>query len=454
MRKLLLATTALAAAGAFATVPVLAADKMSVGVSGYMQQWIGIADQGDGDDGGVAQFSDSEFYVKGRLEADNGLTFSVKIEVEGNGTGNIDESQATVRGSFGEIVLGAEDPAMSLMHYGNRDVGVGLSCGDVGAWIAGVKGCSFGGLGTSGWGTGDRKQISYFTPRLSGVQFGATYIPNSDGAAEAGNVTPMDNDKDAWSVGLNYKGDLGGSSVALSLGHYQKSQVGAMEMLKSGTNVGAITVEKYMDNNAAIDAYAKALMEGADDLNTLAENAGDAEMSNKGAKDIMASKADAMTFSNFGLQVGFGAFSFDVAYAAHDGGAYMVAKQPIVVVNDDTMFDHDGKDETDPVPETADLNNPNNDMARTVLVKDVSQDYEIASAGVKYTDGPMAVSLSHMMADFDDGGESAATMLSFSYGLAPGIVSRTSLIGAEQTNGDGTTAGEGTAFVTGITIGF
>ena len=445
MRKSLLATTALAAAGAFATVPALAADKMSVGVSGYMQQWIGIADQGDGDDGGVAQFSDSEFYVKGRLEADNGLTFSVKIEVEGNGTGNIDESQATVRGSFGEVVLGAEDPAMSLMHYGNQDVGVGLSCGDVGAWIAGVDGCSFGGLGTSGWGTGDRKQISYFTPRLSGVQFGATYIPNSDAAAEAGNVTPMDNDKDAWSVGLNYKGDLGGSSVALSLGHYQKSQVGAMvtvfdgqqrELNAEGDIVSVpstYTKAMYDADKGVWDAYEKALAEGGALNSEMAATA----RTNIMAREASMSKADAFTFTNFGLQVGFGAFGFDVAAATVDGGAYKVMRMDV------------------PRGQGAgEENDPDDDIVMSKLVKDTSQDYDIASAGAKYTDGAMAVSLSHMMVDYGDGGESAATMLSFSYGLAPGIASRTSLIGAEQTNGDGTTAGEGTAFVTGITIGF
>ena len=358
MRKSLLATTALAAAGAFATVPVLAADKMSVGVSGYMQQWIGMSDVDDSanpmKEGGVAQQSDSEFAIKGRLEADNGLTFSVKIEVEGNNRKSageinddgdfvgkessvIDESQLTVRGSFGEITLGAEDPAAAIMHYGNQDVGVGLNCGDVGKWINGVGGCSTTGLGTAGWGLGDRNNISYYTPRLAGVQFGATYIPNTGQEAE---TAPLNNnDMDAWSVGLNYMGDLGGSSVAFSAGH-----------------------------------YAKQGMQGDDDK----------------------------TFTNFGLQVGFGAFGFDVAYAENDDGE----------------------------------------------MGDTKNDNSVASAGVKYTDGPMAVSLSHMAVDFATGVESSATMLSLSYSLAPGIASKTSIFGAEQ----GTT--EGTAFVTGVTIGF
>ena len=339
MRKSLLVTTALAAAGAFATVPALAADKMSVGVSGYMQQWIGMSSVDDPampmKEGGVAQQSDSEFYVKGRLEADNGLTFSVKIEVEGNGGGDIDESQATMRGSFGEITLGTEDPAAAIMHYGNQDVGVGLNCGDVGKWVNGVGGCSNGGLGTAGWGLGDRNNISYYTPRLSGVQFGASYIPNT---AQEGSTAPLhNNDMDAMSVGLNYMGDLGGSSVAFSAGHYQG-----------------------------------------------------------------ATAEDDKTFTNFGLQVGFGAFGFDVAYAENDDG----------------------------------------------MMADNAGDNSVASAGVKYTDGPMAVSLSHMAVDYAGGDESSATMLSLSYSLAPGIASKTSIFGAEQ----GTT--EGTAFVTGVTIGF
>ena len=67
---------------------------------------------------------------------------------------------------------------------------------------------------------------------------------------------------------------------------------------------------------------------------------------------------------------------------------------------------------------------------------------------MKYSDGPMAVSLTHMMGDADNGEEASATMLSMAYTLAPGVASKTSIIAGEQ----GTA--EGTAFVTGITVGF
>ncbi len=353
MRKTLLATTALACAGALAAAPASAADQLSVGVGGYMQQWFGVSDVDDSTDkkikGGVGQMSDSEVHIRGRLESDNGLTFSVKVEIEGNSGGSsIDESQATIGGSFGQIVLGAEDNAQTLTHYGNQDVGISLNCGDVGDWVRGFPGCGRG-FETAGHRHGDRKAVTYFTPRLSGVQFGATYIPNAEVAAEAGNVPPANNDKDAWAVGLNVQQEFGEASVAISAGHYQRSQVAG--------------------------------------------------------EDIK--KIDDLTFSNFGLQVGFGAVGFDVAYAANDGGKY----------------DASGK-------------------------KNKGEDYEVVSAGVNYTDGPLAVSLSHMMADDDDGDDAGATMFSVSYSLAPGIASRTTLLSAEAENV------EGTAFVTGITLNF
>ena len=343
MKRTLMLTSALAFAGAVATGPAAAADMLSVGVHGYMEQWVGFTDRSNSADpdveGGVAQWSDSEIFFRGKLESDSGLTFSVKVELEGNSTGDtIDESQLTIGGSFGQIVLGTEDHPAALMHYGNQDVGVGY-CGDAG-W-SGVTGCSRNtalGLGTNGWIVGgDEQKIAYYTPRISGIQFGAAYIP--DHTTEDSNRLPGGNDMDGLSFAVNMKQNVGEASVALSAGHYQAS----------------------MGN-------------GED-----------------------------QTFSNFGLQVGFGAFGFNVAYAEHEDG--------------------DGDDMD-------------------------SGDYELASAGVKYSDGPMAVSLTHMMGDADNGEEASATMLSMAYKLAPGVSSKTSIINGEQ----GTS--EGTAFVTGITVGF
>ena len=121
-------------------------------------------------------------------------------------------------------------------------------------------------------------------------------------------------------------------------------------------------------------------------------------------------------------------------------------------------FDHDGDEEaaddadtgaTWPVKETAGSETIRAMTRRgLVLAKDTSQDYDLTSAGVKYSDGPMAVSLTHMMGEADDGTEADVTMFSLAYTLAPGVSSKTSIISGEQ----GTA--EGTAFVTGITVSF
>ena len=313
------------------------------------------------------------------------------MEGNTNTTDQIDESQATVSGSFGQVVLGSEDHPASIMHYGNQDVGVGLSCGDP-SWVAGVTSCAREGgkgLGTSGWIVGgDDQKIAYYTPRLAGMQFGAAYIPDAN--TEDGNRAPTNNDNDAWSVGLNYRGNMGDASVGVSFGHYQRNQVGGMLMSP--------------DESAALAV----------------------PVANAGMIEDRISKRrgqfDAETFTNFGLQIGFGAFGFDVAYATHDGGEYMAADNP----DASDIFAADA----------------------VSVVKNTSKDYDVTSAGMMYSDGPMSASLSHMMADADDGGEASTTMLSFRYGLAPGIASRTSLMFGEQDDVDGT------AFVTGIRIDF
>ncbi len=349
MRKTLLATTALAAAGAFAAGPVLAADmadKLTVGVGGYMEQWIGVSSlDGGTDDGGVSQYSDSEIFFKGSLEADNGLTFSVKVEFEANTHDDVvDESQLTVKGSFGQIVIGSEDDPATLMHYGNKDVGVGLNCGDP-SFISGIDACARSGkigLGTSGHLIGgDSQKVAYYTPRMEGVQFGISYSPES--VEDRGAGAPKHNDNEAVSLGLNYMGGIGDATIAVSAGYFDKSQTIPTPKTES----------------------------------TFGEDGTGAEAKLATEKAYAGTKIDAQTFANFGLQVGFGAFGFDVAYAEHDGGHYT----------------EDGS-------------------------KDGSKDYEVVSAGVNYADGPMAVSLSHMMAEADDDSEANATMFSFSYTLA------------------------------------
>ena len=321
---------------------------MSVGVHGYMEQWLGMSDiNGHATNEGAFDVNtDAEIHFRGKLEADNGLAFTVDVQLEGNngglqghnddneGTTNlIDESFVKISGDFGDLTIGSEDPVISTMHYGHQDVGIGLVAGDTQTWLGHTNYLN------TYVSFNDKLSVSYITPRMEGVQAGLSYMPDSRADQAAGNKAP-NNDMDVVAVAVNYKGAVGESSVAFSAGHYVKA-------------TGA----------------------GADD--------------------------DA-TATNLGLQVGMGTFGFNVAYADEEDGM-------------------DG---------------------------DTASDVETMSVGAKYTQGELAISIGFAQEDRGDGGETSAAMLSASYALAPGVSWRSSLFTAEEGEVDGT------AFVTGVKLGF
>ena len=268
MRKALIATSALAFAGAMAAVPASAADMMSVGVGGYMQQWIGYADRSDkSKDGGMDQQADSEIHFKGSLESDAGLKFTVHVELEGNNDGNgdteIDESFVRISGSFGQLEMGQRDPISVRTHVSIKDVGIGLHAGDTQKWIPGAY------LETAGHAhsQGDDLRINYISPRVNGIQVGLAYGADADNENRPTDA-PVEGNDNSWAVGLNYTTAIDDSSFSFSAGHYQREQ------------------------NA--DSACGTFMKDNEDY----------------------------TYTNLGVGVGFGAFAFNVSWATRDNGAF------------------------------------------------------------------------------------------------------------------------------------
>ena len=231
MRKTLLSASALACAGALAVGPASAADMLSIGVGGYMEQWVGMVDRTDGDiDGGINVQSDSEIHFRGSLEADNGMKFTVHVELEANneddkgegGGGDnteIDESFVRVSGDFGTIEIGQRDPIHARTHYAAAfGAGVGLNAGDTQKWIPGAY------FETAGWTIpGDDLGIIYITPRVNGIQVGLSYHPDSTNE-NASTRAPENNDNAAVAGGINYNVAVADMSVKVSLGHVAVSQ--------------------------------------------------------------------------------------------------------------------------------------------------------------------------------------------------------------------------------------
>jgi outer membrane protein OmpU len=185
MKKNLLATSALVAAGAlFSTAALAEAKPIEIKVGGYYEQWVGAIFQDSdvntsryADDLDVQE--DGEIHFKGSTTLDNGLTFGVNVQLEAATSGDqIDESYLFVRGSFGEIVLGSENGPAYAMHYGTDiDKGYGLEEGDTSFyWFSGG---SQNTMHTSRLTDidNDGQKIRWISPRMSGFQIGLSYTP-------------------------------------------------------------------------------------------------------------------------------------------------------------------------------------------------------------------------------------------------------------------------------------
>ncbi|MCR9071052.1 MAG: porin [Alphaproteobacteria bacterium] len=279
MKKVLLGSTALVAAGLIAAPSAMAAERIQVGVGGYMEQWFGYSsvdqDASTRDVDGFDVKSDSEIHFKGSTTLDNGIEFGVNVQLEANSNSGdqIDESYMIIKGSFGEINIGSENSAMYKMHYAPSDFGIGINSGDQGDWAA----LSGSGISNSGYFRGvlgstyiepnranDSEKLTYYTPRFAGFQIGASYSPDTN----QDNNGPVDRNtgvSDMVAFGLNYTGDFSGVSIGASLGYgtFLESASGTNEpeAINAGLTIGfggfgiGGSWANADDSNADGDAY-------------------------------------------------------------------------------------------------------------------------------------------------------------------------------------------------------
>lgn len=259
MKKLLLSGTALAAAGLAAGVAAPAQAQIELGLGGYMQQFVGYAnsdtDYGSNDDAfsGFDVKSNTEIWFAGTATLDNGLQFGVNVQLEGNSNASdqIDESFLFVEGSFGRFNIGSENSAGYLMTYAAPNVGLGVSSssnltGFLPNAAANGAGAGFfrAPLGTTYVEldrTNDSEKITYFTPRFSGFQFGASYIPEPG----QDNYQQVDEEtvsfRDGFSLGANFVESFGGFDIAVS-GRYDwaddKATGSDPQVWSAGINLG------------------------------------------------------------------------------------------------------------------------------------------------------------------------------------------------------------------------
>ena len=299
MKKHLLTSTALVAAGVLAVSgSALAQGKPKLTVGGSATQIFGVgsnsaafeaAQLAAGSDGrvGFDQHSDGEVHFNGSVTLDNGIKIRTRVELESNSTQDdtagkesnisngapgstndgdfIDEHWMRISGSFGEIRLGSGDAAgmaMTTGYLGTWSTGVGLlHAFDVPDWVTRpgtVRASTVARVDANS----DAEHISYFTPRMSGVQVGVSYVPSTEEDVNNQRALKTAGDTDGMSFGINYAGAFGGAKVGAAFGYTTANEsnadrsdpeiwgVGARVDI-SGLRIGMSFVDRKAQNNAA-----------------------------------------------------------------------------------------------------------------------------------------------------------------------------------------------------------
>jgi hypothetical protein len=246
MKRVLLATTALLAAGAIAS-PALAEEPIRLTIGGYYKAaYMGISDDNavidDDDDEGPelghdtnrdGLFSDAEIQFVGTTVLDNGLEVGVQIEVEGEDQFNdqVDEAYVWFGGGFGELRVGSDDEALHKACVIPPGGSSNFSAFSPNQWASNGAALmsTFGGFGDNSICSGvdgDAQKIIYTSPVLGGFQLTASYTPSGAdethgdgvGAHLGMPVNTTSESRHNTSVALNYGYDGDGWGLAASLG--------------------------------------------------------------------------------------------------------------------------------------------------------------------------------------------------------------------------------------------
>lgn len=261
MKNIILGTTALVAATALTAGSASAADKIKLNVGGYLMSTFSIVDYDSGDYLPTDLRHEGEVHFTGETTLDNGLTFGVNIQLEARATGDqVDETFMYIKGSFGRINIGSEDSAPYLMHYGSPAAFGWVGVSSPNYYIAGLSGMS-----TSPNELGDSDKITYFTPRFSGFQFGASFTPDGDeetgtGASPYAGIALEGAEDEAYSIAVNYNNKWDSVSLKASLGYQlvTRETTDDTDEIAVGLTVGfggfAIGgAYKYTDNDGGTD---------------------------------------------------------------------------------------------------------------------------------------------------------------------------------------------------------
>jgi hypothetical protein len=196
MRKLLLGTTALAAAATLTANTALA----DVSIAGsYEFKYLSRSSQDTTLDGTKMSHGDTNMVVTFSNKTDSGLDLSYRYDIGGGLTNDAgltgDEMSLSIGGGFGKIVLGTDDDASDSYGHDEMDL---IAEEPTSSHLSSSIGQN------SGIGSGDAIKVAYHLPAMGGLTTGISF---ADSGAAGGS------DKTAY--GFNYGMDAAGASISL-----------------------------------------------------------------------------------------------------------------------------------------------------------------------------------------------------------------------------------------------
>ena len=257
MKKTLYGTTALVAAGVAmgAASPAGAAEKITLGVSGYMQYFLIYADQAEGGTPGGAAANvttgvvnpassqssvdvknNGEIWFKGSTKLDNGISIGVDVQFESFQSGDqVDEQYMWISSpSLGRLIVGDENGVAYLMHIWSLGQGMGIDTGTVNS-LGAYQNTSGGTFFNSPLGNtqgramdNDSAKISYISPRVFGIQAGVSYTPRF--TQDTNNAATTAAPSHGWEGALQYKTEVAGVGIGAMAGYKWASPADAVAL--------------------------------------------------------------------------------------------------------------------------------------------------------------------------------------------------------------------------------
>lgn len=242
MKKILIAGTALVAAGLMTTGTAAASDKIKLELGGFSKWWVVGAWQDDSfesaiDNGTNGQGSpanadikgDNEVFFGGETTLDNGITVGVSFEQEAGGNTEttaggdvIDKSFVFIEGGFGKVIVGSESGSAVLLHVMAPDA-AGNVGGDgllSGGFAIARPATVTGPVSTEVDTDAEAEKITYVTPTFHGLTVGASYVPSAteDNRGSFNNGATTNEAAEMYSVGALYDNTFGDVGVKASAG--------------------------------------------------------------------------------------------------------------------------------------------------------------------------------------------------------------------------------------------